>query len=60
MWINNLPQGFNVFRLEEVLLMAEFNRGKLAKNSKVLIIFEKYNLAAVLLVLNDSDKLDDL
>ncbi len=40
--------------------MAEFNRGKLSMNTKILIVFEKYNIGAILIVVNEPEALDDL
>lgn len=49
-----------MFRLNDVLIMTEFRRGRLVKNTPLLIVFEKYNLAAILIVTNDPEGLDDL
>lgn len=49
-----------MFRINDVLLMTEFRRGKLVRNTPILIVFEKYNLAGILIVTNDAEGLDDL
>lgn len=40
--------------------MTEFRRGRLVKNTPLLIVFEKYNIAAILIVTNEPTGLDDL
>lgn len=47
-----MPQGFNVFRVGDVLMMAEFKRGRLVRNTPILVVFERYNVAGVLVVVN--------
>lgn len=45
-WENNEPHGINVFRTGETVLVGEFENGQII--NKVLVIFEKYNIIAVL------------
>jgi hypothetical protein len=38
MWIANRPQGLTVWRNGEVVVIVEFNRGKLVKGGKILVL----------------------
>jgi len=39
--------------MNDILVMTEFRRGRLVRNTPLLIVFEKYNIAAILIVTNE-------
>ena len=52
-WKNNLPDGLNSIRIGSSVFFAHYNKGRIQGN--LLGIFEKYNLAVVLTVIDHSE-----
>ena len=53
-WMNNEPHGLNVFRTGDTVLLANYNKGVL--EGKLLVIFQKYSVIAVLDTAKYSDE----
>ena len=49
-WKNNLPDGLNSIRIDSSVFFANYHKGRIQGN--LLGIFEKYNLAVVLTVID--------
>ena len=52
-WKNNLPDGLNSIRIDSSVFFANYKNGRIQGN--LLGIFEKYNLAVVLTVIDRHD-----
>lgn len=49
-WKNNIPSGINVIKIDNSLFYVNYRNGKIVGN--LLAIFEKYNLAVVVTVID--------
>lgn len=47
-WDKNMPNGLCVLRMGEVIIVTQYQEGKLKAGTNVLFIFEKYCLAVVI------------
>ena len=53
-WRNNLPDGLNSIRVDSSVFFVNYQNGRIHGN--LLGIFEKYNLAVVITIINRDDE----
>ena len=52
-WFNNQPDGLAIFRLNEVLIITEYKQGNLFDSSRILYVFERFNIGVIVEVVSD-------